>query len=69
MERYQATVTHMSMDLTPVYSAFEKKVDPFCDAENASQVELAFANSRARLRMMTLYQIAQCHSGIVVGIA
>ena len=66
LERYK-NVTHMSMDLTPVFSAFEKKTAPFCDAENASQVELAFANSRARLRMMTLYQIAQCHNGIVVG--
>lgn len=60
-------ITHMSMDLTSVFSAFEKKTAPFCDAENASQVELAFANSRARLRMMTLYQVAQCHGGIVVG--
>jgi len=67
MERYQENVTHMSIDLTSVFSAFEKKLDPFCDVENASQVELAFANSRARLRMMTLYQIAQCHGGIVVG--
>ena len=67
LERYPDTVTHMSMDLTPVFSAFEKKTAPFCDAENASQAELAFANSRARLRMMTLYQIAQCHGGIVVG--
>ena len=55
------------VDLTPVFNAFEKKTAPFCDVENASQVELAFANSRARLRMMTLYQIAQCHGGIVVG--
>jgi NAD+ synthase len=67
MERYQENVTHMSMDLTSVFSAFEKKTTSFCDVENASQVELAFANSRARLRMMTLYQIAQCHGGIVVG--
>ena len=66
MERY-SNVTHMSMDLTPVFTAFEKKVDPFCGAIDASQVNLAFANSRARLRMMTLYQIAQCHGGIVVG--
>ena len=66
MERYK-NVTHMSMDLTSVFSAFEKKTVPFCDAFSASQVELAFANSRARLRMMTLYQIAQCHGGIVVG--
>ena len=67
LERYQATVTHMSMDLTPVYSAFEKKTALFCDVENASQIELAFANSRARLRMMALYQIAQSHNGLVVG--
>lgn len=65
--KQHSNITHMSMDLTSVFSAFEKKVDPFCDAENASQVELAFANSRSRLRMMTLYQIAQSHKGIVVG--
>lgn len=62
-----SNVTHMSMDLTSVFTAFEKKVDPFCGAIDASQVNLAFANSRARLRMMTLYQIAQSHKGIVVG--
>lgn len=67
LERHPDTVTHMSMDLTPVFNAFEKKVDPFCGAIDASQVNLAFANSRARLRMMTLYQIAQSHKGIVVG--
>jgi NAD+ synthase len=66
LERYK-NVTHMSMDLTPVFTAFEKKVDPFCGEIDASQVNLAFANSRARLRMMTLYQIAQSHMGIVVG--
>lgn len=67
LERHPDTVTHMSMDLSPVFTAFEKKVDPFCGAIDASQVNLAFANSRARLRMMTLYQIAQSHKGIVVG--
>jgi len=61
LEHYPNNVTHMSMDLTPVFTAFEKKVSPFGDSE------LAFANSRARLRMMTLYQIAQSHGGIVVG--
>ena len=29
--------------------------------------ELAFANSRSRLRMVTLYQVAQSNNGIVVG--
>ena len=68
LERYK-NVTHMSMDLTPVFGAFEKKVSPFCTAEQEPNVneQLAFANSRARLRMMTLYQIAQCNNGIVVG--
>jgi NAD+ synthase len=64
LERYK-NVTHMSMDLTPVFAAFEKKLDPIC--RDSTDVTLAFANSRARLRMMTLYQIAQSHMGIVVG--
>ena len=69
LERYPDTVTHMSMDLTPVFSAFEKKVDPFCNIEDDTYgtYKLASANSRARLRMMTLYQIAQCNNGLVVG--
>ncbi len=69
LERYRENVTHMSMDLTTVFSAFEKKVDPYCGIEDDTYdtYKLASANSRARLRMMTLYQIAQCHGGIVVG--
>ena len=68
MDRYK-NIVHMSMDLTSVFSAFEKKLDPFCnvDDQNIEQNNLAFANSRARLRMMTLYQIAQSRHGIVVG--
>jgi NAD+ synthase len=61
LEHHPDNVVHMSMDLTTVFTAFEKKLTPFGDSE------LAFANSRARLRMMTLYQIAQSHGGIVVG--
>lgn len=70
LERYKENVTHMSMDLTPVFSAFEKKLEPFCESQSfpyEEQKHLAWANSRARLRMMTLYQIAQSHGGIVVG--
>jgi NAD+ synthase len=69
LERFPSNVTHMSMDLTSVFSAFEKKVDPFCQIEDDTYntYKLASANSRARLRMMTLYQIAQCHNGLVVG--
>jgi NAD+ synthase len=69
LERYPTTVTHMSMDLTPVFTAFEKKVDPYCQIEDDTYntYQLASANSRSRLRMMTLYQIAQCHGGLVAG--
>jgi NAD+ synthase len=69
LEQFPHNVTHMSMDLTTVFSAFEKKVQPFCGPEQEpnEREQLAFANSRARLRMMTLYQIAQSHGGIVVG--
>jgi len=50
-----------TLDLTPTFKQFERAMGTVFDNE------LAFANSRSRLRMMTLYQIAQCNSGIVVG--
>jgi NAD+ synthase len=68
LDRYKNNVTHMSMDLTTVFNTFEKNLVPYCrENEDEARVDLAFANSRARLRMMTLYQIAQSHNGIVVG--
>lgn len=70
LERHPDTVTHISMDLSVLFNAFDKKLSPVCVQDNGdhtSTSELAFANSRSRLRMMTLYQIAQSHGGIVVG--
>jgi NAD+ synthase len=58
-ERYD-TVTVHTIDLTPTFRQFEKATAEFDN-------ELASANSRSRLRMMTLYQIAQANGGIVVG--
>ena len=69
LERYK-NVTHINVDLTTIFNAFDKKLSPLCskdDGDYTATSELAFANSRARLRMMTLYQIAQAHGGIVVG--
>jgi NAD+ synthase len=68
-EHYPDVVTHMSMDLTSVFNEFEQKLQPFCliKQEPNEQQQLAFANSRSRLRMMALYQIAQSYSGLVVG--
>ena len=51
---------HFVIDLTPTFDQFETATRVFSD-------ELAYANSRARLRMATLYQLAQANSGIVVG--
>jgi NAD+ synthase len=58
------------MDLSVIFNAFDKKLSPVCAQDNGdytNTAELAFANSRSRLRMMTLYQIAQSHNGLVVG--
>mgnify|MGYP003624417663 CR=1 FL=1 len=63
-------VTHLNIDLTKIFNAFDKKISPSCATDTGDYTdtsELAFANSRARLRMMTLYQIAQAHNGLVVG--
>ena len=70
LERHPDTVTHISLDLTSIFNAFDKKLSPVCAQDNGdytATAELAFANSRSRLRMMTLYQIAQSHNGLVVG--
>ena len=53
-------VSSMELNLSHVYDTFAMM---FADNEN----KLALANSRARLRMTTLYQIAQTNSGLVVG--
>ena len=50
----------MTIELDKVFDIFESTMKDF----NSS---LAFANSRSRLRMVTLYQIAQAKKGIVVG--
>jgi NAD+ synthase len=50
----------ININLDKVFDAFEKALD-----ENKN--EHAFANSRARLRMTTLYQVAGSNHGIVVG--
>ena len=53
-------VSYLNVDLDIVFSSFES-------ALGKNNSEHAFANSRARLRMATLYQVAGSHNGIVVG--
>jgi NAD+ synthase len=53
-------VETMTIELDEVFRSFELTMSNFNN-------KLAFANSRSRLRMVTLYQIAQANNGIVVG--
>lgn len=55
-----SNVSSMTIPLTHVYDSFEML---FAEDHN----ELALANTRARLRMTCLYQIAQTNNGLVVG--
>ena len=48
------------IELDNIFKTFESSMQDF-------DSELAFANSRSRLRMVTLYQVAQSNNGIVVG--
>ena len=53
-------VEHKTLELENVFNNFKKTLSEF-------NSEHGFANSRARLRMTTLYQVAAANSGIVVG--
>ena len=54
-------VNNLSLDLTQLFEEYKKLIP------TELQSDLGFANSRARLRMTTLYQIASHDKGIVVG--
>ena len=53
-------VSYLNVGLDNVFTSIES-------ALGKNNSEHAFANSRARLRMATLYQVAGSHNGIVVG--
>lgn len=60
-----SNVEALSIDLTPTFNIFEQTVD-FQTNENTNK-DLAFANSRSRLRMLTLYYFGQIHHLLVTG--
>ena len=60
LQKSFANVNVININLDNLFNAFEK-------ASGSHNSEHAFANSRARLRMTTLYQIAGSNNGIVVG--
>ena len=53
-------VRHEIIDLTSTFDEFESRLSTYPNL-------LGLANSRSRLRMVTLYQIAQSVNGLVVG--
>ena len=53
-------ITHHHIDLSKVFGEFQDKL-------GSNNTEHGYANSQARLRMTTLYQIAASNNGIVVG--
>ena len=58
-EKYK-NVEHHLIEMDKIFNSFSKVLDNFDD-------EHGYANSRARLRMATLYQVAAANSGLVVG--
>ena len=53
-------ITHHHIDLSKVFGEFQDKL-------GSNNSEHGYANSQARLRMTTLYQISASNNGIVVG--
>ena len=64
LESRFANVSSVEANLTNVFEAFRKEVPD--EAENP-KLQLALANTRARLRMTTLYYFAGLHGMLVAG--
>ncbi len=58
------TVTDVRTDLTPLFESFKSSVP---DAISEPKLDLSLANTRARLRMTTLYYFAGLHGYLVAG--
>jgi NAD+ synthase len=60
-------VTKIRIDLTSVYDQFLKSFDFWTGAGEFTSNNLTNANTKSRIRMVTLYQVAGNVGGIVVG--
>ena len=70
-EKYD-NVTNVQVELSSVYDQFMHSINWWSDAQHFEKGEftsdpLTSANTKARIRMITLYQIAGAKRGIVVG--
>lgn len=62
LKAQHSNVIGLEVDLTPTFAQFEQDMPFDCE-----QNHLAMANSRSRLRMMTLYAVGQANGCLVVG--
>ena len=72
LEKKYDNVTQVMVELSSVYAQFIHSVEWWSDAHHHGKKEftsdeLTHANTKARIRMITLYQIAGSKGGIVVG--
>lgn len=63
LKAHYPNVNNLKVDLTPVFDQFVTEIPP----TDKSNYEMALANTRARLRMTTLYYFAGLEGYIVVG--
>lgn len=63
LQQQYPNVRSLRVDLTPTFEQFEQTVSPNQDG----QTLLAMANTRSRLRMLTLYYYGQIHHLLVAG--
>jgi len=66
VEKYD-NVKRIEVELSSVYESFLKSVDWWTEKGEYTSSEHANANTKSRIRMVTLYQIAGSVGGIVVG--
>ena len=62
LDKHFSNIDGKIINMTNVFRRFFKLANQLDDNS-----ELGFANSRARIRMMMLYQIAQSNNGLVIG--
>jgi NAD+ synthase len=67
LEKKYNNVIRIRIDLSDVYNKFIHSLNLWTDSLEYINNELANANTKSRLRMVTLYQIAGTVGGIVVG--
>lgn len=64
LKKHFSNVTDISIDLTHAFESFQHSLPT---ARKSSELDLSLANTRARLRMTTLYYFAGLHHYLVAG--